>query len=88
MLPVQRQTNETLEAWEARLITDQPARERAQQRDIVMNMPEHEYRRRKAELTAPPRLHVPSLPDCRTLTDEEYAAVKQKAGIFTASLMR
>ena len=86
MMPATRQSHESLEVWEARLIAEQPQRERAQQRDIVMNMPEHEYRRRKAEACAPPRLHVPNLPDCKNLTDEEYAAVKAKAGYHRQSL--
>ena len=88
MLPVNRQPHESLENWEARLIAESPARERAQQRDIVMNMPEHEYRRRKAELNAPIKREPMVLPDARTITDAEYAEVKAKLGIFPASLMR
>ena len=88
MLPVKRQPNETLEAWESRLIADQPARDRANLRAATMALSDAEYRIKVALLTAPPHLHAPSLPDCRDLSDAEYAAVKQKAGIFTASLMR
>ena len=88
MLPEKRQQNETLEAWEARLITDQPERERAHIRAATMALSDADYRIKVALMTAPPRLHVPSFPDCRTLSDEDYAAAKQKAGIFTASLMR
>ena len=86
MLPAKRQQNETLEAWEARLITDQPARDRANVRAATMALSDADYRIKVALMTAPPRLHVPSIPDCRGLSDEEYAAVKKKAGIFTASL--
>ena len=88
MLPANRQAGETLQAWEARLITEQPARERAQQRDRIMAMPEHEYRRRKAEACAEPRRPVLIFPDAMTMSNEEYAAAKAKAGIFTASLIR
>ena len=80
MLSNKRQPDESLEAWENRLILAQGA--------AIMALPEHEYRRRKAEACAPPRLHIPTFPDARTLSDEDYAAVKAKAGIFTASLMR
>ena len=51
-----------------------------------MAMTDADYRIRVLLLTAPPRLHVPSLPDARTLSDEDYSAAKRKAGIFTASL--
>ena len=80
MLSAKRQPTETLEAWENRLILAQGA--------AIMALPEHEYRRRKAEACAPIRLRVPNLPDAQTLNDKEYAAAKAKAGIFTASLMR
>ena len=86
MLPVKRQPHETLEAWEVRLITDQPARERANVRAATMALSDAEYRIKVALMTAPPRLHIPTFPDARTLSDEDYAAAKRKAGIFTASL--
>ena len=82
MSPHALKLGESLEAYETRLKLQHEVR----QRNIIMELPEHEYRRRKAELTAPPRLHVPSIPDCRGLSDEDYAAAKRKAGIFTASL--
>ena len=82
MLSSKRQPNETLEAWEARLIAD----ERANVRAATMALSDADYRIKVALMTAPPRLHVPSIPDCRGLSDEDYAAAKRKAGIFTASL--
>ena len=88
MLSAKRQPTESLETWEARLIEEQPARERASARAATLAMSDADYRIKVALLTAPPRLHVPNLPDARTLSDEEYAAVKAKAGIFHASLMR
>ena len=88
MLPVKRQPHETLETWETRLITDQPARIRAAAAAATLALSDADYRIKVSLLTAPPRLHIPSIPDCRGLSDEEYAAAKRKAGIFTASLMR
>ena len=70
------------------MIAEQPARERAHTRAATMAMTEAEYRLKVALMTAPPRLHTPTFPDARTLSDEDYAAAKRKAGIFTASLMR
>ena len=84
--PVKRQPHETLESWEARLIADQPARELQHARAATMALSDAEYRIKVALLTAPPRLHIPTVPDCRDLSDAEYAAVKKKAGIFHASL--
>ena len=86
MLSAKKQQNESLETWEARLIAEQPARERAHTRAATMAMTEAEYRLKVALMTAPPRLHTPTFPDTRTLSDEEYLAVKKKAGIFHASL--
>ena len=86
MLPFKRQPNETLEAWETRLITDQPARDRANTRAATMALSDADYRIKVALMTAPPRLHIPSIPDCRDLSDEEYLAAKRKAGLFHASL--
>ena len=86
MLPAKRQPNESLETWETRLIAEQPERERANIRAATMALSDADYRIKVALLTAPPRLHIPTLPDCRDLSDAEYAAVKKKAGIFTASL--
>ena len=86
MLPATRQQNESLQAWESRLIAEHPARERAHARAATLAMSDADYRIKVALLTAPPRLHVPNLPDCRNLTDEQYAAVKAKAGIHRQSL--
>ena len=86
MLSAKRQPNESLETWEARLIAEQPARERANARAVTLGLSDADYRIKVALLTAPPRLHIPTFPDARTLSDEDYAAAKQKAGIFTASL--
>ena len=55
MLPVKRQPNETLEAWEVRLIAEQPERERAHIRAATMALSEAEYRIKVSLLTAPPR---------------------------------
>ena len=87
MLPYARQPYETLETWETRLQAEHPARERAYQRDIVMTLPEHEYRRRVAEASLPIRRPVP-IPDARTLDDSDYEAAKAKLGFHTQSLMR
>ena len=86
MLSAKRQPNESLETWESRLIAEMPARERANARAATMALSDADYRIKVALMTAPPRLHVPSIPDCRGLSDEEYAAVKKKVGIFHASL--
>ena len=86
MLPAKRQPNESLETWEARLIAEHPARERAATRAATMALSDADYRIKVALMTAPPRLHTPSFPDARGLTDAEYAAIKQKAGLFHASL--
>ena len=88
MLSAKRQPNETLEDWESRLIAEHPARERANARAATLGLSDAEYRMKVALLTAPPRLHIPTFPDARTLSDEDYAAAKAKAGIFTAALMR
>ena len=88
MLSQRRQPNETLEAWESRLIAEQPARERANARAATLGLSDAEYRLKAALLTAPPRRPAPNLPDVMGMSDAEYAAAKASAGIFTASLMR
>ena len=86
MLPYARQHYETIESWEVRLKAEHPARERAYQRDIVMTLPEHEYRRRVAEASIPIKREPKALPDARTLNDEEYALALAKAGYHRQSL--
>ena len=87
MLPVKRQPQESLEAWETRLITDQPARDRANVRAATMALSDADYRIKVALLTAPPRLaHAAGFPDARTLSDEEYAAAKAALGYHRQSL--
>ena len=85
--PVKRQPNETLAAWESRLIAEYPARERAATRAATMALSDADYRIKVALLTAPPRLaHAAGFPDARTLSDEEYAAAKAALGYHRQSL--
>ena len=82
MSPHALKLGESLEAYETRLKLQHEIR----QRNIVMELPEHEYRRRKAEACAPIKREPLALPDVRTLSDEEYEAVKVSIGIHRQSL--
>ena len=82
MSPHALKLGESLEAYETRLKLQHEVR----QRNIIMELPEHEYRRRKAEACAPIKREPLALPDARTLSDDEYAAIKAKLGYHRQSL--
>ena len=82
MNPHALRPHESLENYEIRLKLQHDIR----QRDIVMMLPEHQYRRRLAEASVPIKQEPKALPDARTLNDEEYALALAKAGYHRQSL--
>jgi hypothetical protein len=82
MSPHALKLGESLEAYETRLKLQHEAR----QRDVIMTMPEHEYRRRVAEASAPIKREPTALPDVRDMTDEQFESAKYAIGIHRQSV--